>query len=143
MKKSKYSIIFLLFFFFQYVAFVDSGTNRATRPPQSTTTASSSLIIQENPTKDENDPLTSKMMHPVSRLYLISSKQHQMEPNFKVITVKQYRNQNNHIVRRDFQVQIKYGDKTLSAWGQTKKDAKRKAAIAMLKQMGLQVDGDN
>lgn len=121
--------------------FIESGPiNRQPRPRDPVTTTTPASIIQEHPRQDENDPTNAKSMHPVSRLYLIRATQHKTEPIFKEIGKKHYRNQQNHIIRHEFQVQVKLDDKIASAWGQTKRDARRKAAIAMLRLLNLQVD---
>lgn len=115
-----------------------SHSIRSTRPTVTTTTAVSA--IQEHSRRDENDPVYAKTMNPISRLYLIRATKHQSDPIFKEISRKHFRNQKNHIIRHEFQYEVKVDDKSASAWGQTKKDAKRKAAITMLKAMNLQVD---
>lgn len=113
-------------------------SNRSTGPTVTTTTAIAT--IQEHPGRDEIDPINAKTMNPISRLHLIRATQHQSDPIFKEISRKHFRNQKNHIIRHEFQYEVKVDNKTASAWGQTKKDAKRKAAIAMLKAMNLQVE---
>lgn len=109
---------------------------------RTTTSTIPSINVQEVSKRDDNDPSQAKTMHPVSRLYLIQAKQKQKEPIFKEIGQRIFRNHSNNIVRLEFQMQVKIGDRTASDWGQTKKDAKRRAAISMLKSMGLQVENE-
>lgn len=130
----------LVFLAFCDVKLIESGqqSNRSTRPAVITTAPPPA--IQEHSRRDENDPYHAKWMNPISRMHLIRATQHQSDPIFKEISRKHFRNQKNHIIRHEFQYEVKIDDKTASAWGQTKKDAKRKAAIAMLKAMNLQVE---
>lgn len=107
------------------------------------TTRTAPSAIQEHSIHDENDPFQAKTMNPITRLYLIRATQHRSDPIFKEISRKHFRNQKNHIIRHEFQYEVKVDNKTASAWGQTKKDAKRKAAIEMLKAMNLQVETGN
>lgn len=130
----------LIFFAYCDLKLIESTQqpNSSTRPTVRTTTAHSA--IQEHSRRDEYDPVYAKMMNPITRLHLIRATQHKSDPIFKETSRKHFRNQKNHIIRHEFQYEVKIDDKTASAWGQTKKDAKRKAAIAMLKAMNLQVE---
>lgn len=71
----------------------------------------------------------------MSRLYEIQAKNHEPEPTFKEIGQRGQQNKNNV----EFHVQVTVKDKTVSAWGHTKKEAKRRAAI----QIGLPIDADH
>lgn len=137
-------IICIIFLQLLHANSVGSAQPNRTARPREVAISTTPSFIQEHPSRDEENPFHAKKMHPVSRLYLIRSTQKQMDPVFKNVAEKVFRNQKNHIIRREFQIEVRLDDKTASAWGQTKKDAKRKAAIAMLKQMNLQVDnGDS
>lgn len=125
-----------------FVECANSGS-RTTSKPKDNRAAVQTLNVEEISKRDETDPRNAKTMHPVSRLYLIQAKQQQMEPIFKEVGKRNYRNHDNKIVRHEFQMQVKVGDKTASEWGQTKKDAKRRASITMLKLMGLQVENEH
>lgn len=96
--------------------------------------------VHEQPNPDANDPVHAKTMHPVTRLYMIQAKRRQVGPIFREIARRNYRNDKNHIIRQEFQLQVKIGDNEATEWGDTKRNAKRRAAIAILKKMGLQVD---
>lgn len=108
-----------------------STTARAT-PAQST------HCIQHGPV-DLKDPHHAIELHPVSRLHEIQAKLHQTEPIFKVLGHRGEQNKNN----LEYNVQVVVNDKTASVWAHTKKEAKRRAAIAMLNLMGLPVEGDS
>lgn len=73
--------------------------------------------------------------HPVSRLHEIQAKNHGNQPIFKDVG-QRGQQQNNNV---EFQVQVTINDKIAAAWGHTKKDAKRRAAIEMLKLMDLPI----
>lgn len=101
------------------------------------TTAQSTHCIQRGPV-DLKDPHHAIELHPVSRLHEIQAKLHQTEPIFKVLGHRGEQNKNN----LEYNVQVVINDKSASAWAHTKKEAKRRAAIAMLNLMGLPVEGD-
>lgn len=107
-----------------------------TPPPLSTTPRANCL---GNPEKELTDPRQTIGKHPVSRLFEIQAKNHEHEPIFKDIGQRGQQNKNNV----EFHVQVTVKDKIASAWGPTKRDAKRRAAIQMLIQMGLQVEANN
>lgn len=104
------------------------------------TTVPPGLQLQEQSNLDANDPLQAKTMHPVTRLYMIQAKRRQVGPIFRELARRNYRNDKNHIIRQEFQLQVKVDDKEATEWGDTKRNAKRRAAISILKKMGLQVD---
>lgn len=88
------------------------------------------------------DPHYAIDLHPVSRLYEIQAKLHQSEPKFKDIGHGcDHHDQNKS--NRKYHVQVMVNNKSTSAWSHTKREAKRQAAIAMLKLMGLPVEGDD
>lgn len=93
----------------------------------------------EKPAKDYSDPRLAIGLHPVSRLHEIQAKNYESLPVFKEIGHRRHPTKNNV----EFHIQVKINDKTASAWAHTKKDAKRRAAIQMLTQMGLQVEIDS
>lgn len=142
--KTYTKILFIAILVTNIVYCISAPQNRqsATRPRASTTTTTPkpALVIQEHSTKDDQDALNAKTMNPVARLYLIQSRRQQMEPVFKEVGQKNYRNQKNHIIRREFEIQAKVGDKTSTGTGYSKKDAKRNAAITLLRQMGFEVE---
>lgn len=92
-----------------------------------------------NASLDLNDPRQAVDKHPVSRLHEIQAKDHEKEPIFKVIGHRGEHSKHN----QEFNVQVTVKDKTASAWGYTKKDAKRRAAIEMLNQLGLAIKADD
>lgn len=114
-------------------------TPKPTPPTRATTTTTkSSHCIQRAPV-DLHDPHHAIEKHPVSRLHEIQAKLHHQEPIFKVIEHRGQQNRNN----LEYHVQVTINDnKSASAWAHTKKEAKRRAAIAMLHTMGLPVEGD-
>lgn len=116
-----------------------SALRASPSPPATatTTTIKPSHCIQRSP-GDLKDPHHAIELHPVSRLHEIQAKLHQSEPIFKVIGHRGEQSKNN----REYQVQVMVNDKSASAWAHTKREAKRSAAIAMLKLMGLPVEGD-
>lgn len=137
-KMKKLVSVFIVIIAVTYLNSAEAANPPANRARgQSTTTVRSN--IQEHSSRDDINPLHAATMNPVARLYLIRAKQHQTEPVFKEIARKHYRNEKNHIIRHEFQIQVKIDDKTASAWGPTKKEAKRKAATVMLTQMNLNV----
>lgn len=83
---------------------------------------------------DYGDPRQAVSKNPVSRLYEIQAKIHGKAPIFKEIGE---RGQQNNL---EFHVQVIVDCKIACAWGHTKKDAKRQAAIKMLSLMELPVD---
>lgn len=103
----------------------------------STTTRATTHCIQHEPV-DLKDPHHAIELHPVSRLHEIQAKSHQTEPIFKVLGHRGEQNKNN----LEYNVQVVVNDKSAAAWAHTKKEAKRRAAIAMLNLMGLPVEGD-
>lgn len=100
-------------------------------------TTQSTHCIHRGPV-DLKDPHHAIEMHPVSRLHEIQSKLHQTEPIFKVLGHRGEQNKNNH----EYNVQVTVNNKSASAWAHTKREAKRRAASAMLNLMGLAVEGD-
>lgn len=118
----------------------DAATENARRPANIATTPQPSVRIQEQSKRDASDPLNATSMQPIARLFMIQAKKREIGPIFKEISLKNYRNDKNHIIRQEFEVQVKLGDKVATGWGDTKRSAKRKAATAMLRLMGLQVD---
>lgn len=117
-------------------------TSRSLQARQTTTTSVPSIVVQEHSIKDDKDPEKAKFMDPITRLYQIQARKHQMEPIFKEIGQKNFRNQKNHIIRREFNIEVEIDNITAGASGFSKKSAKRKAAIAMLRRMGLDVEVD-
>ncbi|XP_031624121.1 uncharacterized protein LOC116341295 [Contarinia nasturtii] len=89
-----------------------------------------------NVERDSSDPRQAIGKHPVSRLFEIQAKNHQVAPVFKDIA---QRGEQNKV---EFHIQVSVNNKSASAWGHTKKDARRRAAIELLTQMGLQVEAD-
>lgn len=83
---------------------------------------------------DYGDPRQAVNKNPISRLYEIQAKIHGEAPIFKEIGE---RGQQNSL---EFHVQVIVDCKIACAWGHTKKDAKRRAAIEMLALMKLPVD---
>lgn len=148
-KNKKVISIAMVFISIGYYAEGSPGRNDARSravpsPPTSTTarttttpTQSSSHCIKHSPV-DLKDPHHAIELHPVSRLHEIQAKLHQSEPIFKVIGHRGEQNKNN----REYHMQVMVNDKSASAWGHTKRDAKRRAAIVMLNLMGLPVEGD-
>lgn len=110
---------------------------RNTPTPTRAITTQSTHCIQHGPV-DLKDPHHAIEIHPVSRLHEIQAKLHQTEPIFKVLGHRGEQNNNNH----EYNVQVTVNDKSASAWAHTKREAKRRAAIAMLNLMGLPVEGD-
>lgn len=144
----KVLFLVILFVFFQIILLSDYASaadnnraNRNQRPVQQTpTTTAATIRVHEEPNRDSADPLHAKSMHPITRLYMIQAKNHQLGPVYKQIAQRNIRNDKNHIIRQEFQVQVKVGDKEANGWGDTKRSAKRKATIEILKLMGIQVD---
>lgn len=124
---------------YQAEAVRNDGRSRVIPPPATSTTARpTSPCIHHSPVglKDAHHAID---LHPVSRLHEIQAKLHQTEPIFKVIAHRGEQSKNN----REFHVQVVINDKSASAWAHTKREAKRRAAIAMLNLMGLPVEGDS
>lgn len=138
--KYKFLALGLVFFAFWNLKLVESSQQPNRTPRLTVTTTTTPSPIQEHSRRDDIDPVHAKTMNPITRLHLIRATQHRSDPIFKEISRKHFRNQKNHIIRHEFQYEVKIDDKAVSAWGQTKKDAKRKTAIEMLKAMNLQVD---
>lgn len=137
----------IIFVLFQLLLLTDHASaetsrgNRNQRPPQPiATTTAATIRIHEEPNRDSADPLHAKSMHPVTRLYMIQAKNHQLGPIYKQIAQRNIRNEKSHIIRQEFQVQVKVGDKEAIGWGDTKRSAKREATVEVLKLMGLQVN---
>lgn len=117
---------------------------RVQRPLSTPTTTPSRAVASPvdciaNTEQDLSDPRQAVGKHPVSRLYEIQVKNHENGPIFTDIGERGHQNRN--IV--EFQVQVKVNGRTASAWGHTKKDAKRRAAVEMLTLMRLPVEADN
>lgn len=112
-------------------------TTKSPAPTTTARTASSAHCIQHG-SVDLKDPHHAIELHPVSRLHEIQAKLHQTEPIFKVLGHRGEQSKNN----LEYNVQVVVNDKSASAWAHTKKEAKRRAAIAMLNLMGLPVEGD-
>lgn len=114
-------------------------TTTTTPPPPPPSPRAPRTNCLENADRDYSDPRQAIGKHPVSRLFEIQSKNHEPEPVFKDIGQRGQQNKNNI----EFHIQLTVKDKTASAWGHTKKEAKRRAAIEILTQMGLQFKADN
>lgn len=97
-------------------------TTRPTREPRMNCDASSQIIG----------------LHPVSQLHEIQAKNHKHHPLFKDIGRRGQQNENNI----EFQVQVTVNGRSASAWGHTKKEAKRRAVIAMLTLMGVSIEAE-
>ena len=140
----------------QYFAECAPAVNRAVQQQQRPTTSTTIKPITtthsptppprtpqtnclDNAHADNSDPRQAIGKHPVSQLFEIQAKNHASQPTFKDIGQRGQQNKNNV----EFQVQVTVNDRTASAWGRTKKEAKRRAAIEMLTQMGLQIETDN
>lgn len=115
------------------------GNNQQAATTSTSTTPQPVRILEESK-RDSSDPINAASMQPTTRLYMIQAKKREIGPIFKEISLRNFRNDKNHIIRQEFEVQVKLGDKVATGMGDTKRNAKRKAAIAMLKLMGLQVD---
>lgn len=117
--------------------------NRICDPTQEPSTTTEDTIIPTpkcglnqcdlNLELDYGDPRQAVNKNPVSRLYEIQAKIHGKAPIFKEIGE---RGQQNSL---EFHVQVIIDCKVACAWGHTKKDAKRRAAIKMLALMDLPV----
>ncbi|XP_055295770.1 uncharacterized protein LOC129565207 [Sitodiplosis mosellana] len=141
-----FTLILVLGSQFFECAQVTNRTAQTQRPTVSTTIKPTTTIpppappqtnCLENP--DNSDPHKAIGKHPVSRLFEIQAKNHEPVPIFKDIGQRGQPNQNNV----EFHVQVTINNRTASAWARTKKEAKRRAAIEMLTQMGLQIEADN
>lgn len=113
---------------------ITTTTHSPTPPPRTPQTN-----CLENANVDNSDPRQAIGKHPVSRLFEIQAKNHGTQPTFKDIGQRGQQNTNNV----EFHVQVTVNDRNASAWGRTKKEAKRRAAIEMLTQMGLKIEADN
>lgn len=106
-----------------------------TTPPRA---VASPVNCIANAEQDWSDPGQAVGKHPVSRLYEIQAKNHENEPIFTDVGERGQQIRNNV----EFQVQVTVNGKKASAWGHTKKDAKRRAAVEMLTLMRLPVEDD-
>lgn len=129
---------------FQYFAECGNTGYRSTSQRSSairtttTTTPKPRANCAENIQRDYSDPRQAIGKSPISRLYEIQAKNYARAPMFKELEQKAEANKS-----RQFHIQLTVNDKTISAWGNTKKDAKRKAAIEMLTLMGIPVEVDH
>lgn len=89
-----------------------------------------------NAVSNYGNPHQAVGKHPVSLLYEIQAKNHDSAPIFKDVAERCQQNQN------EFQVQVMVDDRIAFACGYTKKEAKRRAAIEMLKQMHLPIESE-
>lgn len=105
-------------------------TTKAITTKTPTTKCIPNAPANQDDRRDETDK------HPISRLFEIQAKNHDEHPIFNVI------DERGEIHKREFHVQVKVKDKTTSAWGFTKKEAKRRAAIEMLTLLGVTVETD-
>lgn len=97
------------------------------------------VVTENQNTQDPVNPRDSMHMHPVSRLNLIQSMKRAKMPTYELIGLINMRNVGNMIVNRRFHMQVTLDDYVADAWGQTKKEAKREAAKALLTKMNLAV----
>lgn len=104
--------------------------------PTPTQARAARMNCPENTERDSSDPRQAIGKHPVSRLFEIQAKNHEAAPIFKDL------GQRGALNKVEFHVQVTVNNKTTSAWGHSKKDAKRRAAIELLTQMGLRVESD-
>lgn len=105
------------------------------RTTKATTIKTPTRAQQCIPNAPANQDVPDK--HPVSHLFEIQAKNHDAHPIFNVIGHR------GEIHKQEFQVQVKVKDRTTSAWGFTKKEAKRRAAIEMLILLGVTTETDH